>query len=92
MLPRYTDTRGTGGEQRRADPCITGLFEAVGKIEPRRVMSRTIPAEFGVDGYFFRYQRHCVYWRNLSNGDIGIVTLLHERMHEIDRFHGEFCL
>ena len=26
------------------------------------------------------------YWRKLSNGDIGIVTILHERMHQIDRF------
>jgi hypothetical protein len=26
----------------------------------------------------------------LSNGDIGIVTLLHERMHRIDRFRDDF--
>jgi hypothetical protein len=39
----------------------------------------------------FRYQRHFVYWRTLSNGDIGIVTILHERMHQIDRFRDEFA-
>lgn len=27
-----------------------------------------------------------VYWRRLSNGDVGIVTILHERMHQMDRF------
>jgi toxin ParE1/3/4 len=79
---RYTRDRW-GVEQ--AERYITGLFEAFGKIETHEVMSRPVPAEFGADGYFFRYERHFVYWRKLSNGDIGIVTILHERMHQIDR-------
>lgn len=49
-----------------------------------------MPAEFGVQGYFFRYERHVVYWRRLSSGDIGIVTILHERMHQIARFREDF--
>jgi plasmid stabilization system protein ParE len=55
-------------------------------------MSRPVPAGFGVEGYFFRYERHLVYWRRLSNGDIGIVAILHERMHQIDRFREDFGL
>ena len=86
---RYTGDRW-GVEQ--AERYITGLFEAFGKIETHEVMSRPVPAEFGVDGYFFRYERHFVYWRKLSNGDIGIVTILHERMHQIDRFRDDFGL
>ena len=86
---RYTRDRW-GIEQ--ADRYISGLFEAFDRIEPRGVMSRPIPAEFAVHGYFFRYQRHFVYWRNLSNGDIGIVTILHEQMHQIDRFREGFGL
>lgn len=31
-----------------------------------------------------------VYWRRLSGGDIGIVTILHERMHQIERFREGF--
>ncbi len=77
-----------GAEQ--ADRYITGLFEAFDRIESRGVMSRPVPAAFGVEGYFFRYERHVVYWRRLSNGDIGIVTILHERMHQIDRFREDF--
>jgi plasmid stabilization system protein ParE len=84
---RYTLNRW-GPEQ--ADRYITGLFDAFGKIETRSVLSRPIPAEFGVDGYFSRYERHFVYWRRLSNGDVGIVTILHERMHQIDRFREDF--
>ncbi len=70
----------------------TGLCEAFEKIEPRGVMSKPLPAEFGIDGYFFRYQRHFIYWRNLSKGDIGIVTILHERLHQLDSFRENFGL
>lgn len=80
---RYTRDRW-GTEQ--ADSYITGLFEAFDDIATRRTASRPIPADFGIEGYYFRYERHFVYWRVLANGDIGIVTLLHERMHQIDLF------
>lgn len=86
---RYTQERW-GADQ--ADRYITGLFDAFGKIETHRVMSKPVPAEFDVEGYFFRYERHFVYWRRLSNGDIGIVTILHQRMHQIDRFREDFGL
>jgi len=83
---RYT--RGLWGAE-QADRYILGLFEAFDRIETHEVLSTPVPAEFGVEGYFFRYERHFVYWRTLSNGDIGIVTILHERMHQIDRFREE---
>ena len=86
---RYTRDR-RGNEQ--ADRYVTGLFNAFHRIKSHGVTSRPIPAEFGVDGYVFRYERHLVYWRRLSNRDIGIVTILHERMHQIDRFRQDFGL
>ena len=84
---RYTRDRW-GGEQ--ADRYIAGLFAAFGRIDTHEVLSRPVPAEFGVEGYVFRYERHFVYWRRLPNGDIGIVTILHERMHQTDRFREAF--
>lgn len=84
---RYTRDRW-GAEQ--ADHYIAGLFEAFDGIETHRTRSKPIPADFGIDGYFFRHERHVVYWRRLANGDIGIVTILHERMHQIDRFRDDF--
>ena len=33
--------------------------------------------------------RHYVYWKTLGNGDIGIDTILHERMHQMDRFRDD---
>ena len=84
---RYSrDGRGTV----QADACINGLFEASERIETGGVPSRPIPAEFGVDGFVFRYEKHFVYWKRLSNGDIGIVTVLHERTHQTGRFREDF--
>lgn len=85
----YRYTRDRRGET-HAESYITGLFAAFEQIGTRGVMSKPVPAEFGVEGYFFRYERHLVYWRRLSNGDIGIVTILHERMHQMDRFQEDF--
>lgn len=84
---RYTRERW-GDEQ--ASFYVIGLFDAFDRIETHQTMSRPVPAAFGVDGYVFRHERHFVYWRRLPNGDIGIVTILHERMHQIDRFREDF--
>ena len=73
----------------RADAYITGLLESFDRIASGGVFSRPIPAEFGVSGYYFRYERHYAYWKRLSNGDIGIVTILHERMHQMGRFRDD---
>lgn len=85
----FRHTRDHWGEA-QAESYITGLFAAFEGIESHATLSRPIPAEFGVDGFFFRYRHHFVYWRRLSNGDIGIVTVLHERMHLIERFGDDF--
>ena len=83
---RYTCDRW-GPEQ--ADRYITDLFAAFDQIESHCVASRPIPAEFGVEGFCFRHAHHFVYWRRLSNGDVGIVTILHGRMHQMDRFRDD---
>lgn len=86
---RHTQARW-GAEQ--ADRYINGLFDTFASIESRSTSSRPIPAEFGIDGFFLRYESHFIYWRPLSNGDIGIVTVLHERMHQIHRLRTDFGL
>ncbi|MDD9983150.1 MAG: type II toxin-antitoxin system RelE/ParE family toxin [Gammaproteobacteria bacterium] len=74
----------------QADAYITGLFEVFDRIATGDIASRPVPAEFGVDGFVFRYRRHFVYWKRLSNADIGIVTVLHERMHQLGRLRKDF--
>ena len=84
----YHYTRDRWGDE-QSDRYITALFVAFDKIEWHGVASRPIPAEFAIDGFYFRHEHHFVYWRRLSNGDIGIVTILHERMHQMDRFRDD---
>ena len=83
---RYTRDRW-GAKQ--AERYITDLFAAFDRIEGHGVASRTIPAEFGVGDFYFRHEHHFVYWRRLSDGDIGIVTILHERMHQTARYRDD---
>ena len=85
----YRYTRERWGEA-QAERYITGLFDTFDRIESHGVASRPIPAGFGIPGFFFRYERHFVYWRRLSSGDIGIVTILHERMHQIEQLRDDF--
>lgn len=85
---RYTRER-RGRDQ--AERYIGKLFETFARIETHAVVSRAVPAEFGVDGYLVRCESHVIYWRRLDNGDIGIVTILHRRMHQIDRLREDFA-
>lgn len=87
----YRYTREQWGAA-KAESYIKCLFKSFEKIETHGVISRPIPAEFGVDGFFYRHKKHFVYWKFLSNGSVGIVTILHERMHQIDRFRDDFKL
>jgi toxin ParE1/3/4 len=70
----------------QAEHYIRGLFERFEAIAARRFAWRPIPVEFGVDGFVCRYERHFIYWKRVNDGDVGIVTVLHERMHQLDRF------
>ncbi|HKP78183.1 MAG TPA: type II toxin-antitoxin system RelE/ParE family toxin [Phenylobacterium sp.] len=86
----YDHTAQTWGEA-QAERYIRGLFTRFEAIAARRFPWRPIPAEFGVDGYVCRYEAHLIYWKVLAAGEIGIVTVLHERMHQIERFREGFA-
>ena len=85
----YRYSRNRWGDDRE-DAYIRGLFESFENIARGSVASRPVRAEFGVDGFFFRYRKHLVYSKRLANGDIGIVTVLQERLHQIGRFGEDY--
>lgn len=86
-IHRYTAE--TSGEA-QAERYIRGLFERFEAIAARRFPWRPVSAAFGVDGFVCRYEQHLIYWKVLRDGDVGIVTVLHERMHQIERFRDDF--
>ena len=80
----FAYTRETWG-QAQAEAYVRSLFTCFDRIARRDQVWRAIPAEFGVDGYYCRHRHHYIYWRQRSDGTVGIVTILHERMHQTDR-------
>jgi toxin ParE1/3/4 len=64
----------------QADKYLDGVFALFEDIAQRRVTWRRIPSEFGVDGFFARYQSHFVFWKLRADGQIAIVAILHQRM------------
>jgi toxin ParE1/3/4 len=85
----YVYTREQGGDA-QAELSIKGMFARLEAIAAREFPWRAIPAEFGVSGFLCKYERHFIYWKMLADGTVGIVTILHERMHQIDRFKDDF--
>ncbi len=74
----------------QAERYLAGLFGAIEGLADGRTRSRPVPAAFGVQGFFIRYEHHFVYWRRLQDGDVGVVSILHERMHQERRLRAEF--
>ena len=74
----------------QADRYVRGLYARLDAIAARDFPWRSVPAAFGLDGYACRYESHMIYWRVLGGGDIGIVTILHRRMHQIARLRDDF--
>lgn len=80
----YQYTADRWGED-QADRYVSGLFEAIGGLADGTTLSRPVSASFGVRGFYFKYERHFVYWRRLDDGTVGVVSILHEQMHQLDR-------
>jgi toxin ParE1/3/4 len=74
----------------QAERYIRGLFDAFERIAARALPWRPIAAEFCVDGYVYHHESHYIYWKILPQGAVGIVTILHERMHLPARLHDDW--
>ena len=84
----FVYTRDRWGQQ-QAEAYINSLFARFADIAARRFPWQPVPVEFGVTGYVCRHERHFIYWKLLADGTVGIVTILHERMHQLDRFRDD---
>ncbi len=72
-------------DEDQADRYIELLFEYFSDVSAKKVTWRAVPAEFGVEGYFGKCEHHFIYWKVLAKGEVGIVAILHERMHQIEQ-------
>ena len=83
----YEYTAAYWGED-QADKYLGTLFQYFSDVASKNVTWRSVPAEFGVDGYFGKCEHHVVYWTTRQSGNVRFVAILHERMHQIEQIRG----
>ncbi len=86
----YVYTRERWGED-QAERYIRAIFARFDAIAARRFPWRAVSAEFGVSGFVCRHENHFIYWKLLADGTVGIVTVLHARMHLLQRLREDFA-
>ncbi|MFW5426341.1 MAG: type II toxin-antitoxin system RelE/ParE family toxin [Methylophagaceae bacterium] len=70
----------------QAEKYITELHQHLNNLASNRLLWHTlpnkliIPQDLSLSVYFSRYGNHIIFFRELSSGMIGIMTILHETM------------
>jgi plasmid stabilization system protein ParE len=73
----YTE-RKWGEEQ--ADKYVRELVAAIQGIKTKRHRWSSVMDETLLGVFFVRHQHHYVFFRELSTGDLGVISILHENM------------
>ena len=76
----------------QADHYLDGLYDTFERIVRKEGLWRPIPAEFEIEGYFTRYEKHLIYWKCFEDEEIGIVAISHTSMLQGDRLTAAFGL
>lgn len=74
----YTDQEW--GEK-QSDKYIDGLYTAFKNVCEDPSSWRKVRGKRFAGIFFFRYQKHVVFFKQLKSGDVGIISVLHENMN-----------
>lgn len=89
LLEIWDYTEKTWGAD-QADTYLRGLAVAIDKAQHTRRLWRSVKDETLAGVYYFRYRHHLVFFRELSQGTLGIITVLHESMDLPERLREDF--
>lgn len=70
----------------QAEFYLRGLHMHLQRLCDNRLLWRRLPQRLAVpsdikrEAYFSRYERHYLFFRTLDNGDLGVMSILHEKM------------
>ena len=79
ILEVWDYTERTWGEE-QANTYVRGLVEAIHAAQGKRHKWRRL-LDGALSGiYFIRYQHHYLFFRELSDGSLGVISMLHENM------------
>ena len=84
-LDQIYDYSAVRWSEDQADDYIAGLFAEFAVIADRKTPWRSLDPSFGVTGYSRRWRSHVIYWKGIAGGDVAIVAILHQRMHQSPR-------
>ena len=73
-------TQQTWGED-QANAYIRGLYDAVQQVAENKMLWRPVPHQHAEGVFFTRYKHHYIFFRELSRGRLGVVSVLHEKMN-----------
>jgi plasmid stabilization system protein ParE len=65
----------------QADRYIRGLYDKLKEISEFPGRWRKVERPTVRNVFFFRYEKHIVFFRLLSQGQVGVISVLHERMN-----------
>ena len=74
---RYTEATW-GADQ--ADRYVRGLHAAIVAAAEQRHRWRRVRHEQAVGVFFVRHEHHYIFFRELSDGRLGVIAVLHENM------------
>lgn len=79
LIEIWIYTEGKWGSK-QADKYIDGLHSALTQISDNPSSWRKVRGKRFAGVYFFRYEQHVVFFKQFASGDIGIISILHEKM------------
>lgn len=64
----------------QADTYVHGLVDAINALNANRSLWRPIADKTLAGLWFVRHEHHYIFFRELSGGVVGVITVLHENM------------
>ena len=75
----WDDTERQWGEP-QADRYLDGLYAHLREVAQSPALWRRVPHPEFPNVACCRYERHWIFFKHLSSGQLGIIAILHERM------------
>ena len=64
---------------KQAEEYINGLFDTLERASTHDIPWRTIFQEVYLDAFFVKYKKHYLFFRELEDGLVGVISIIHER-------------
>jgi len=66
--------------EKQADAYVRGLVGAIHSLASNRQRWRRVPDRNLAGVWFVRHEHHYIFFREISGGSVGVITVLHESM------------